>query len=92
MKRTAPNSMNPPNQSSVRRLYVRRSDGYPALRVWHREGRGRKSPRMLVKCGDCDNALEIHYDAESLEIGGVHGSVENWREILLPLLGGKHDA
>ena len=44
---------------------------------------------MLIKCGDCDNALEIYHDPknpEDLEIGGVLGSIGNWREILLPLL------
>jgi hypothetical protein len=38
--------------------------------------------------------VQIYYDPEALEINGVHGSIENWREILLPLLGmrrrGKH--
>jgi len=31
--------------------------------------------------------VEIYYDREDLEINGVFGSMENWREILLPLLG-----
>ena len=69
--------------------FQRRADGYAALRVYHRKGRGKKSPRLLIKCGDCDNALEIYHDPkfpEDVEIGGVLGSVENWREILLPLL------
>jgi len=77
--------MNAPN----RKVVQKRSDGYSALRVYHRQGRGKRSPRLLVKCGDCDNALEIYYDAEhpeDIEIGGVLGSVENWRELLLPLL------
>jgi len=60
--------------------------GYAALRVWRRKGGAKRSPRLLVKCGDCENALEVFYDQDALEIGGVHGSVENWREILLPLL------
>jgi hypothetical protein len=36
----------------------------------------------------CHNKLEIYYDVdgEDLEIAGVFASVENWREILLPLL------
>lgn len=73
--------------------FQRRADGYAALRVYHRKGRGKKSPRLLIKCGDCDNALEIYHDPENpvdLEIGGVFASVENWREILLPLLEPKH--
>jgi hypothetical protein len=62
-----------------------------AIRVSHKAGRKRGkvriSPRYLLRCGCCEQRLEIYYDAESLEINGVHGSLENWREILLPLLG-----
>ena len=68
--------------------WQRRGDGYSALRVYHRKQRGRKSARLLIKCGDCDEKLEIYYDPKGrdIEIAGVFGSVENWREILLPLL------
>jgi hypothetical protein len=46
------------------------------------------SPRYLLRCGCCDDeALQIHYGPDGLEINGVYGSIENWREILLPLLG-----
>jgi hypothetical protein len=70
------------------KLLWRRSDGYSALRVYHRRSYGKKSPRLLIKCGDCDNKFKIYYDPdrEDLEIAGVLGSVGNWREILLPLL------
>jgi hypothetical protein len=74
---------------SNRKLGQQRPDGYPALRVSHRKGHGKRSPRLLIKCGDCENKIEIYYDPEDssdLEIGGVLGSVGNWREILLPLL------
>ncbi|MDI6655245.1 MAG: hypothetical protein ABH874_00605 [Methanobacteriota archaeon] len=56
------------------------------LRIWHRKGNKRTCPRYLVKCGDCDNSIEIYYDDRFLEIGGVHASLEEWRKILLPLL------
>jgi hypothetical protein len=64
------------------------SDGYPVPRVYHRKAHGKKSARLLIKCGDCDNKFEIYYgpQSEDLEIAGVLASVENWREILLPLL------
>ncbi len=70
------------------KLCQKRADGYSALRVYHRKARGKKSPRLLIKCGDCDKKFEIHYgpDGEDLEIASVFGSVGNWREILLPLL------
>ena len=57
-----------------------------AIRVFHRAGRKRRTPRYLLRCGCCNASLEIHYNEESLEINGVNGSLENWREILLPLL------
>jgi hypothetical protein len=63
-------------------------DGYPVPRVYRRKARGKKSARLLIKCGDCDEKFEIYYgpDSEDLEIAGVLASVENWRKILLPLL------
>lgn len=75
-------------KKSNQRMNRRRGDGYNALRVYHRAAVGKKSPRLLIKCGDCGNKLEISYDPEraDLEIGGVLGSIENWRELLLPLL------
>lgn len=63
-------------------------DGYPVPRIYRRKTRGRKSARLLIKCGDCPNKFEIYYgpDSEDLEIAGVLASIENWRNILLPLL------
>jgi hypothetical protein len=64
------------------------SDGYPVPRIYHRKAHGKKSARLLIKCGDCPNKFEI-YDGpqdEDLEIAGVLASVENWRRILVPLL------
>ena len=69
------------------RFYDTSRFGVPQIRVYHRKGVGRKSPRYLLKCGCCDQKMEIHYDPGGLEIGGVHGTLEDWREILLPLLG-----
>jgi len=66
-------------------------EGACAIRVSHRAGRkrgtGRVLPRYLLRCGCCEERLGIYYDEEGLEINGVNGSLENWREILLPLLG-----
>jgi hypothetical protein len=63
-------------------------DGYPVPRIYHRKARGKKSARLLIKCGDCENKFEIYYgpQGEDLEIAGVLASVKNWRRILLPLL------
>lgn len=71
-----------------RKLCQKRADGYAALRVYNRRARGKKSARILIKCGDCENKFEIYYgpDGDDLEIAGVLASVENWRDILLPLL------
>ena len=68
------------------RFYDTTRFGQPEIRVYHRKGTGKKSPRYLLKCGCCDQRLEIHYAEDGLEIGGVNGAIEDWREILLPLL------
>lgn len=60
--------------------------GQPQIRVYHRRGRGKRSPRYLLKCGCCDEKVEIFYSEDGLEIKGVNGAIEDWREILLPLL------
>lgn len=69
-----------------RKLGLARSDGYNEIRVFHRKRVGKKDPRFVLKCGCCENKFEVYYGGDSLEIGGVMGSVENWRELLLPLL------
>jgi len=58
----------------------------PEIRVYHKKGLGKKMPRYLLKCGCCDEKLKIYYDDDGLEINGVNGAIEDWREILLPLL------
>ncbi|UCG61094.1 MAG: hypothetical protein JSV52_12300 [Candidatus Zixiibacteriota bacterium] len=71
-------------------MIAKRKDGYHEIRVYHKKRQGSKLPRYRFKCGCCDESLEIYYDHEgtshSLEINGVMGSIQNWRELLLPLL------
>lgn len=69
-----------------------RPEGTWQLRVFHRRSRGKRDPRYLIKCGCCDQKLEIYYGGNTLEINGVMGSIENWREVLLPLLKNRKDA
>jgi len=68
--------------------------GLPLIRVKHRAAYQRpgttkiaRSAHYLIRCGRCTERVEIFYDEDSLEINGVDGSLENWRAILLPLLG-----
>jgi hypothetical protein len=60
--------------------------GQPQIRVYHKKGVGKKVPRYLLKCGCCDERVEIYYSDDGLEINGVNGAIDDWREILLPLL------
>ena len=69
------------------RIYDTRRFGQPQIRVYHRRGTGKRCSRYLLKCGCCEQKLEIHYGEDGLEINGVNGAIEDWREILLPLLG-----
>jgi len=68
------------------RFYDTTRFGQPEIRVYHKAGKGKKSPRYLLKCGCCQEKLQIYYADDGLEIGGVNGTIEDWREILLPLL------
>jgi len=68
------------------RFYDTTRFGQPEIRLFHKRGKGKKAPRYLLKCGCCDTKLEIYYAEDGLEIGGVNGTLDDWREILLPLL------
>lgn len=68
------------------RFYDTRRFGQPQIRVYHKKGKGKRMPRYLLKCGCCDEKLEIYYSDDGIEIGGVNGAIEDWREIFLPLL------
>lgn len=75
--------------------YIKDGKGtYIPLRVTIRARTKRVNLRLLVRCGCCDQSLEIYYDEkstggphrDSLEINGVNGTVDQWRQLLLPLL------
>lgn len=68
------------------RVYDTSRFGQPQIRVYHQKGRGKRCPRYLLKCGCCKEKIEIYYSPDGLEIGGVNGTIEDWRELLLPLL------
>ncbi len=51
--------------------YYTRPTGYPQIGVYHKKGSGKKMPRYILKCGCCNEKLEIYYDDEGLEISGV---------------------
>jgi hypothetical protein len=63
--------------------------GMPEIRVYHKKGSCKKTPRYLLKCGCCNESIEIYYSEDGLEIGGVNGALADWKEILLPLLAPK---
>lgn len=68
------------------RIYDTARFGQPQIRVYHKKGSGKRAARYLLKCGCCEEKIEAYYADECLEIGGVNGGLEDWREILLPLL------
>jgi hypothetical protein len=70
----------------LNRFYNTARFGQPEIRVYHKKGSRKKTPRYLLKCGCCEQKLEIYYADDGLEIGGVNGAIDDWREILLPLL------
>ena len=70
----------------LRKMGQMRPEGTWQLRVFHRNAIGKRDPRFLIKCGCCDEKVEIYYGGSTLEINGVMASIKNWREVLLPLL------
>ena len=68
------------------RIYDTSRFGQPEIRLRHRAGSGVKSSCYVLRCGCCGENLQIFYSDDGLEIGGVNGALEDWREILLPLL------
>lgn len=80
------------NKNLNKKMNNRDKYGQPQMRVWNRKRKGLKSNRLLLKCGDCDEHLQIHYPDLSdksddlIEIGGVSASRKNWIDILKPIL------
>jgi hypothetical protein len=65
--------------------------GISQIRMWQTKERKLKkggvvSPSVLLKCGCCDKKVQIFYGGGTIEINGVIGSVDDWSEILLPML------
>ena len=69
-----------------KRLVQKDESGMSKLRIWRRRKKGKQSPSILIKCGDCDSKFEIYYGGEDLEIGGVLASKAEWRRVFGPLL------
>jgi len=55
-------------------------------RVTHAQPSRKKLAKYTIKCGCCDNQIDVHYDDQILEIGGVAASRQEWAAILMPLL------
>jgi hypothetical protein len=70
-----------------KKMAIAAESGGWKLRIFHRRGVGKQSPRFLVKCGCCESSVKIYYGDEILEINGVCASLGEWRQLLLPLLG-----
>jgi len=68
------------------RIYDTARFGQPEIRIRHRQGTGKKCSHYVLRCGCCAESFRIYYSKDGLEIGGVNGAIEDWREILLPLL------
>lgn len=68
------------------RFYDTSRFGQPQVRISHRNPQGKRCPCYVLRCGCRDKQLEIYYAEDGLEIGGVKGAIQDWREILLPLL------
>ena len=70
-----------------RKLAISRPERGFALRVYSSKGTKKRLPRLMIKCGCCDEKVDIYHGDGFLEINGVIASIENWRDVLSPLLG-----
>lgn len=65
--------------------------GLHKIRVTYRKETDNRYEGYLLRSSDVDDGrrIEIFYrdGVDMLEVGGIRASIENWREILLPLLG-----
>lgn len=75
-----------PAQLRNHKTFQRDPEGYYQLRVWKKAATRKMSERLRVKCGCCDKTLDIYHGGDSMEMGGVHASMGEWRRLLLPLL------
>jgi hypothetical protein len=41
----------------------------------------KRGAHVTLKCGDCDEKVVIYLSHDGLEINGVHGSLNNWKEL-----------
>lgn len=61
------------------------------LRVWYSKAKklskiSTRPPSYTIKCGCCDEKITISDFGDSLEIGGVFASKEEWSKLLTTLL------
>ena len=65
--------------------------GMPQIRAYFTKSRITKKgvvndPSVLLKCGCCNEKVRIYWGGGSIEINGVHGSIDDWEAILGPML------
>jgi hypothetical protein len=78
-------------KKAKRKPLQKTTHGYPVPRVYHRKAHGKKSARLLIKCGDCDQKFEIHYaQGEDLEIAEIRSQLKTGAKLLLPVLKNSH--
>jgi len=56
------------------RFYDTARFSQPEIRVCHRKGTGKKSPRYLLKSGCCEQKLEIYYADDGRRRVGAYRS------------------
>ena len=49
------------------RMCVSDVSGGWKLRIFHRKGQRKQSPRLRIKCGCCDESVDIYYDNDYLD-------------------------
>lgn len=71
-----------------KKMAVRARGGGWKLREFLSKERRRSNVRLLLKCGCCEESVEIHYAStdDLIEINGVCASRTEWLRVLGPIL------
>ena len=64
-----------------KRLAVADENGFCIPRCYWRKAKCKRSPSVNIKCGDCDEKVEISYGNDWLEINGVIASTRWWKQL-----------
>lgn len=80
-----------PGKLNNKRMYITDTNGCSLPRCYWSRRKGKESPSVLVKCGDCNEKVKIYYGKGTLEVNGVLASNRFWKTLFEFLLKDKKE-